>query len=306
MLTLLQRVDVAGVFKSFDDSTIRRASAWAAAALVAVVVAIFAVAGETGSQRVQQAIPERPEPARATPVVAQIPPGQPELEKLTRKLEDTVKLLTADRERLSDRIASLERNLDDVTGSIKKTVAETAQPPDRQAASHPPIAPPAMIFTAVPPLPIDSPAAWPATQPAATVATPPPASASGEAAPPGDPSVPLPPVRADREPTGSIADPDNVEARGANDILGIDIGGARSIDALTIHWSALKVKFGEQLNNLIPVVSIRERRAGVPELRLIAGPIAGVEAATKLCMTMIAARASCRPTQFAGQRLTQR
>lgn len=309
MLAALQRIDVFSVFKSIDNSAIRRAGAWAAAALVAVVAAIFAIAGDLGSRRMQLAIPDRPEAARATAVVAQIPPGQPELEKLTRKLDDTVKLLTAERERLSDRIASLERSVDDVTGSIKKTIAEpVSPPPDRQAAApaSAPLVPPAMIFTAVPPLPLDSPAAWPATPPATIVASPPPASARADAERSGEPVVPLPPMRADREATSSIADPDNLDPRGANDILGVDIGGARSIDALTIHWSALKVKFGEQLNDLIPVVSIRERRPGVPELRLIAGPIAGVEAATKLCMTMVAARAPCRPTQFAGQRLTQR
>jgi hypothetical protein len=125
--------------------------------------------------------------------------------------------------------------------------------------------------------------------------------------------VPLPPTRAGRETTGSIAEPDSeklreehAEARGANQILGVDLGGARSIDALNIHWSALKAKFGEQLVNLQPVVSIRERKPGVPELRLIAGPIAGLEAATKLCMILVTARAPCRPTQFAGQRLSQR
>jgi hypothetical protein len=334
--------------KNIDFATLRRSAAWASAAFIAVVGVIFAAGSESGSQRLQQALSGQ-EPPRATPVVAQIPAPQPELERLARRLSDTVQSLTAEREKLSARLASLERNLDDVTGSIKK-------PAEPAPVAATPAPPPMTIFTAVPPLPANSPAVWPAPPGSATarpevsapettaaaiakpdtarpdIATPgvaKPDAAGSDTAKSGTPpdaplapvvrietprGVPLPPTRAGRETTGSVAEAASeeareqahAEARGANQILGIDLGGARSIDALTIHWSGLKAKFGEQLVNLQPVVSIRERKPGVPELRLIAGPIAGVEAATKICMVLVTARAPCRPTQFSGQRLSQR
>ncbi|MGE0564415.1 MAG: hypothetical protein AB7O50_07855 [Pseudolabrys sp.] len=320
MLTALPRVEwlaSLNVLKKIDFAILRRSAAWASAAFIAAVTAIFAAGSDTGTRRVQQALSGTPEIARAIPVVAQIPPAQPELEKLARRLNDTVKQLAMERERLGERIASLERNLEDVTGSVRTPATTAAAPATVPASAAPPVSPavPSMtIFTAVPPLPMDSPAVWPATRPAAAGETSTPApEMPAQAAKPDTPPVPLPPVRTDRETTGSVAEPNaenaearSAEARGANDVLGLDLGGARSIDALTIHWSALKVKFGDQLNSLIPVVSIRERKPGVPELRLIAGPVAGVEAATKLCMELVSARAPCRPTQFAGQRLMQR
>lgn len=315
--------------KKIDFATLRRSAAWASVALIAVIGVIFAADSETGSQRLQHAFSGQ-EPARATPVVAQIPAPPPEFERLARRFAETVNSLNAERDKLNDRLASLERNFDDVTGSVKKSA-------ERPAAA-PPAVPPMTIFTAIPPVPANSPANWPAphalstgkpdlTAPDTTAAAPSESSAP-EAAKPGaiaeaptapvvrietPGGIPLPPTRAGRETTGSVAEQDSeklreehAEARGANQILGVDLGGARSIDALTIHWSTLKAKFGEQLGNLQPVVSIRERKPGVPELRLIAGPIAGTEAATKLCMVLVTARAPCRPTQFSGQRLSQR
>jgi hypothetical protein len=318
--------------KTIDFATLRRSAAWASAAFIAVVGVIFAAGSESGSQRLQQALSGQ-EPARAIPVVAQIPAPQPELERLARRLNDTVQSLTAERDRLNERLASLERNFEDVTGSIKK-------PAELAPVAAVPAPPPMTIFTAVPPLPANSPAVWPAPHAeaatpevaapettAATVARSETAAADGAHSTAGHDAptvpvvrietprgVPLPPTRAGRETTGSVAEAASdeareqahAEARGANQILGIDLGGARSIDALTIHWSGLKAKFGEQLVNLLPVVSIRERKPGVPELRLIAGPIAGLEAATKICMVLATARAPCRPTQFSGQRLSQR
>lgn len=314
--------------KTIDFATLRRSAAWASAAFIAVVGVIFAAGSDSGSQRLQQALSGQ-EPARATPVVAQIPAPQPELERLARRLNDTVQSLTAERDRLNERLASLERNFEDVTGSIKKPA---------ELAPVAPAPPPMTIFTAVPPVPANSPAVWPAPHAeaatpevaapettAATVARPETADGANAAAAHDAPTapvvrietprgVPLPPTRAGRETTGSVAETASdeareqahAEARGANQILGIDLGGARSIDALNIHWSGLKAKFGEQLVNLQPVVSIRERKPGFPELRLIAGPIAGLEAATKICMVLVTARVPCRPTQFSGQRLSQR
>ena len=236
MLTAEPRADWLGSLKKLDFIALRRSAAWASAAFIAIVTVIFAADSENGSRRIQQALTDAPEPARATAVVAQIPPGQPELERLAGRLNDTVKQLTAERERLNDRIASLERNFEDVTGSIRK--APDATPTLTPIA--PAAVPPMTIFTAVPPLPSDSPAVWPAPRPAASVKpemsapdTVAPAMTRPETVRPDaaktettdeptrpvvrieTPGIPLPPVRAGHDATGSVTQSEGTQENAA-------------------------------------------------------------------------------------------
>ena len=51
------------------------------------------------------------------------------MENETRRLSETVQALTADRDRLLARVASLERSLEDVTSSIKRQAAAVLGPP---------------------------------------------------------------------------------------------------------------------------------------------------------------------------------
>jgi hypothetical protein len=58
---------------------------------------------------------------------------------------------------------------------------------------------------------------------------------------------------------------------------------------------------------LRPVVAVRESgRAGVPELRLIAGPLANAGAAARTCASLQAKGVTCQTTVFDGQRLALR
>src|SRR5215831_14565096 len=138
---------------------------WGGAAAAALMLAVLSAGlgskgsgskdigpNDTGSKSVTIASPrgvDLPQiPAATVQIAPQVAPRPTETEKTTRQLSEAVSGLTADRDRLVARIASIERNLEDVTGSIKQ-----------QAASAPvsnPAAPPTPAPSATPPAPARS------------------------------------------------------------------------------------------------------------------------------------------------------
>jgi hypothetical protein len=106
-----------------------RLATWGTAAALSLLIAVLAGFSETGSQRLQPARAEGP-PAPDPIQLAQA------FQAETRRLAATLHALAVDRDQLRSRIASLERSVEDVTGSIKQQAA--AAPP----AAAPP-APPA-------------------------------------------------------------------------------------------------------------------------------------------------------------------
>lgn len=154
------------VDEHFDVPAMIRLGAWGVGAVIAVVVTIFAANANLGARRAgpavtavtkpapepkpvfetkpifeAKAVAEPPRIATAAELIARA--NEPDAE--TKRLAEAVRLLTADRDRLATRIAALERNIDDLTGSV----------------SHPlPVAPPAAA--APHPLPNDKPAPLPA------------------------------------------------------------------------------------------------------------------------------------------------
>jgi hypothetical protein len=101
-----------------------------------------------GSQRLQLALTYLNEPAHA---IALIPPRQTEADAETQRLSAQVSALAAQREQLSARIANLEHNLDDVTGSITRqaSLAALLRPADPPPAPLAPASMPA-VTAAVP------------------------------------------------------------------------------------------------------------------------------------------------------------
>ena len=66
--------------------------------------------------------------------------------------------------------------------------------------------------------------------------------------------------------------------------LGVDVGGAVTFDGLRALWVSTKGNNAALFEGLHPIVAVRENsRTKATELRLIVGPIANVEAATRLC-----------------------
>ena len=235
-----------------------------------------------------------------------------------RRLSDQLRNLAEDRDRLLVRMTALERNYDDVTGSITRlnkpqpSEAKAATPPvvpvAAAPASPPPeIAPVASVVVAperVTPQPVQ-----PAPPPQQAAA---PASVSPSATPAPQPApVPAPPPMASLaqpspEPPQQTAAPEIVETAPTRTEFGIDLGGAQNIAALRNSWERIRRTHSSTLEGLRPVIGIRDGRSGHVELRLVVGPISNAANAAKLCATLAMSGLSCQPTTFEGQRLALR
>jgi hypothetical protein len=207
--------------------------------------------------------------AARTPTGAQLPVRSFDPETEARRLNEAVRLLAADRDRLLARIGALEeRNHDDVT--ITGSVATI------------PIRPTPVPTSAAQPMP-------PAAPKTATAAPSPPPSAAPPAA---------------RAPA---ADPGPAASVATKTEFGIDLGAAGSLDGLRNMWSNLRDRHETLLDGLRPVITIREgSKPGVVELHLVAGPLANAGAAARLCAALGSAGLGCQPTVFDGQRLALR
>ena len=241
-----------------------RLGVWASLATVAVLVAVAAANTETGIRRIAGLLStEAPDPARGarSPALA-TRSFDAELE--ARRLGEAVRVLAADRDRLLSRVAVLERNLDDVTGSIPST---------------PPAAPPKVA----PALPQISPQA---------------------AAPAPAPPSPAAPGRVTSAHNTALGTAGPAESVATKTEFGIDVGGNTSIEGLRALWTNLKTNQPALFEGLRPVIAIREGgKPGAIELRLVAGPLGNAVAAARLCAALTAARQACQQTVFDGQRL---
>jgi hypothetical protein len=182
-----------------------------------------------------------------------------------RRLQEAVQTLAADRDQMRARIASLEHGLDDVTGSIKREANAPAVRSETPGSSHGE----------------GSPAQGPG---------------EGNPAPVTDTPVPA---------TSAIAARSNAPAEPPVTGLGIDVGGAVSFEGLRTLWSSIKRTVPTLPEELSPVVAVRENnRTHTPDLRLILGPLAGAEAAVRLCSTLAAAHHYCQLVPYEGQHLS--
>jgi hypothetical protein len=118
-----------------------RLASWGVAAAIALVVAVFSATSNTGSQRLMAAMSSPPtSQGKAISDVAQAARIN-ETQSETRRLSDAVRSLNSDRDRLLARIASLERNLEDVTGSIRRqavAAVPTTTPADAPVTAREP------------------------------------------------------------------------------------------------------------------------------------------------------------------------
>jgi hypothetical protein len=208
-----------------------------------------------------------------------------------------VRTLAADRDQVLTRIAALERNLDGVTGTIKRD--RIANPPQASLQS-----PPQASLQSPPQIPAAATSAAPVTEaavtPAQTPASQPPGAsdAAQMAAPDAGNRAEAPPANLAR--VTALAEP--LAAAGG---LGVDVGGAGNYEGLRTLWHTTKNSDPALLGELYPVVTVREngKTRGV-DLRLVVGPVANAEAAARLCTTLSAAHHYCQPVAFEGQRLS--
>ena len=254
-----------------------RLGIWVGLATVAVLTAVLTARTETGVRRITTLL--SPAPAElvrsAKGPAPQIANRQFDQEAEQRRLGETVRTLAADRDRLAARLNTLERNIEDVTGSIGPA-AKAPQLPGIPAIP----APGASATAPAPPAPAPGGAA----------------SQNAAAAAPGQ----------NRVAAGHLAtnNPTAAESVATKTEFAVDLGGNATIDGLRTMWSNLKATQPAMLEGLRPVIAIREgARPGSMELRLVAGPLANASIAARLCAALAAAGQSCQPTVFDGQRL---
>ena len=294
-----------------DKHALWRLCGWGGAAAVALMSIAVASQTERGGAQLQLALNAFEQPATTAPgptrvVVADVAPRLVETEAETRRLAAQVRELTADRERLVARIASLEQNVDDVTGSIKRQAELDllAPRPTRPTAITPP-APAPVASAPVAPLPAPSILTGPTTHAVLTLAMlarpldpPPPAWQAKPVAPANEPPADAPPpaVTAALPVIEEPPPPPKPE-------FGIDLGGMPSLETVEARWSAVKANYGPDLAGLHPLV-LHERTAKLP-YRLLVGPLPTKAAAVKLCARLAAAHPACRTANFAGNKLAQ-
>ncbi|MBS0535361.1 MAG: hypothetical protein JSR72_14985 [Proteobacteria bacterium] len=314
-----------------DNSVLWRVSMWGGAATVAVAAALLITQTDIGAARLVDALAQ---PRTAGPQVAAndelLKRAEAQRLEETRHLEARIRELAADRERLSARVASLEQNFTDITGSIKRDLAivaataPNAKPvqesrPAAPALSPPPTATPADAQPAAPKAEAkveprseakaeakearvetkpevkpEAKAEMKSEAPAAQLEAP----AAATEAPAQAATVPMPPARVaalSPQATEPAADATRKSQ------LGVEIGGARSMEILNARWAAVKANFGPLIEGLSPLVR-HDNRPGIIPYRLIVGPLPNGAAAAELCARLHASKVACRTTPFTGDK----
>jgi hypothetical protein len=299
--------------RHIDMRPLLRIGAWGACAVIAVTGVVFAGRTDGGAERAQVALTtlrDLPREIIAHPTsLLAWRAGADDAE--TKRLAEAVRNLTADRDRLATRVATLEQNLTDLTGSIARSqsaalagaVPNAARPADDKAEAFPPPAPPDAASAAsggesraiaAPAEPTAPATGAPRSSRMATIQ-----SYVSSSAPPASGGTETRVATAPAEATPPADMPANGYA--------IDLGSATNVATLRKHWDTMKSAHAAALDGLRPLVSVRpSSRPGFTEFHLVAGPVADADAAARLCQALTSARVPCRPSTFEGQRLEMR
>jgi hypothetical protein len=270
---------------NFTMQRLRRQALWGCAAAAALLIAIISGRGSVGAQKApinlastNSASPPSLQSQAAGKAGNLAASRSIDVELATRQLTQSVHALTEDRDRIMTRLAAVEHNINDLTGSITQQVQAakqaTAQPVTAWTNDEAPVP---MIPASIP-----SAVAWGAP-PATDLASP--------LAPTS--STPV----AEKSPSKTIT-------AGDSSAYGVDIGGASSIRGLHARWAEIRSAHAEIFEGLKPIVTLRDNpRSNRTELRLVVGPFANAGEAAQLCASLNAFRLTCQPAMFDGRQL---
>jgi hypothetical protein len=310
----------------FGMQALWRLAMWGGLATFALFVAVISTYSNAGSQRQTasissgqgtsgQAAPSQSASGQASSGTAPQRTSAVEFEASAaespedaRRLAEAVRALAADRDQALARIAALERNLDGVTGSIKRDRIAGPPPAPVQSPVPSPLQNPAAATSAAQVARPETPAA-PVIEAAITPTPTPPArapaaqqSGASDAAPMVAPDAGNRVAASPPNPVRVTAPAEPLAAAGG---LGVDVGGAIDYEGLRALWRSTKNTDPALLEALYAVVAVRENgKTHSAELRLVIGPIADAEAAERLCSTLAAAHHYCQAVAFEGQRLS--
>ncbi len=284
-----------GVQSSSFDKTLLRTVGWGTAAALALGAAVFTAQTHTGTQQIQLAFAGTVLPR---PVVADVKTSDPAIAALQTKLER----LTADRERLEARLASLEHELKDVTGSIRNQTEKHNIPPQIARVAPAPTAPSIIEPPAMKTVSLTPQAATPtASEEPATMRIPEAAAAPSRESTQPTPAAetenqaPIPPMRLAALPA---------RPRRATK-YGIELGNVSDLGSLQSRWVTIKANFGPLLVGLRPV-AVKDKHPDSKALRLMAGPVKSMAAARELCAKFAAQNGYCFPRQVDAADIVQR
>ena len=281
-----------------------RTCAWGVCAALAVATLLVAAQGPAASTRIERALSgsdETPPPPR--PVVAD---ATPEHTQSIAVLQAKIDELTQDRDRLAGRIASLERNLEDMTGSIAKSDSSRSESVAKVAPVEAAAVAPAPMVVAAPTLLPKAPIVLDplATPPAGVASVLPdalPQSAAREPeAKPAEQVANREPEAKPHEQVAALtppAEPARRPAQHARAEFGVELATAPNMDGLRQNWTSAKANFGPLLVGLNPV-AVRDRHPGSKAVRLVAGPLPSITAARKLCAQFASLNGNCWPARI--------
>lgn len=235
---------------------LRNFSVWIASAALAVALAVLASRSQVGAERLT---------AMFHPSRAQQSAGKFDAEAVTRQLADALRVLASNDAQLRNRVAAVEQDLDDVTGSIRKVAAASEA---KQADTGPTLS--------------------------ATAAL----TASGEIPPPAAAFSPSEPAKPAAQVTAPVATPALPPTQ-----YGVDIGSGLSLQALRARWQTLRQEHPALLEGMQPIVTVREAPRSKIELRLVVGPLSQPGAASQLCQALTMFGLFCQPAVYDGQHL---
>jgi SPOR domain len=266
---------------TFTLRKLERLALWGSAAAAAMFVAVIAGRSDLGVQRIAGFLPSVHPPAARAAHPKEAAAAPLDTEAVTQQLVEAVRGLSEDRARLAARLAAIEHNLDDVTGSLARQIEAARTPP------WPDNAPPAAATRAI----IAS---------IVTPALPPPA---GSAPPTG-----LAPAAAPAQPVAVAVNAEATSAAAAPPAeYGVDLGGAHSVEVLHARWAAFRSARPKLFEGLKPLVSRKDTaRSKRPEWRLLVGPFPDADAAAGLCASLAVVWPVCAPAAFQGERLAER
>jgi hypothetical protein len=306
---------------------------WGSVAVCAVLAAAVTIALVVGANRGMEfsTFAKRLIPAGATEQAqarAHEPVAAPDVRSNNHeiaRLNDALRALAAERDRLADRLEIVERAVGDITASVRERpqpaaaiepkgpeiiraipVATSEERPAPRIAAAPtqPVAPPPMR-EAPPSSGVIGEAPGGIFQPyaAARPAVVPPVPTREPMQIHATPLAAAGPVESSPATTGSIPPPSREPAASRTE-FGVDLGSEPHMDALRARWANLRGHYGAMLSNLRPLVSVREgTKPGSVELRLIAGPLSNAGDAARTCASLQAKGVNCQTAVFDGQRL---
>lgn len=280
------------VGKQSREKLLVRTGAWGVCAALAVAMLLAAAQGPAASKRIERALSGIDDSPPPRLIVADATQRH---EVSLRALQAKIEEFTRDRDRLAGRIAALEHNLEDMTGSIAKIdssrIAASAVRTRVASAVEP--TPPGPAARSVPVLFPNGPVVLdPLATPPAGIASILPETGPHQDAK-SEPEQPTP------ERVAALAPP-ALERRAPPRLhpeFGVELATAPNLEKLRQNWLSAKANYGPLLVGLSPV-AVRDHHPGSTAVRLVAGPVPTITAARKLCARFAELNGNCWPARI--------